>query len=172
MSLDLSGEITAFATVALAVLALVAAIFALLAFRKQSREVDILAEQNDRDISDRRRAQASRVFIWAESADNVPDQTVTGLVTHIKNTSQQPVYDGLLRFRNATGQLEDSPYDPVFTVLMPGEEAETGNGFTEPVPVTVFWQDNSRLQASVRFRDAAGVHWELGTDGQLDEIPS
>jgi hypothetical protein len=54
---------------------------------------------------------------------------------------------------------------------MPGDQVDTGNGFTEPVPVPVFWQDDSRLQATVRFRDAAGVHWQLGTDGQLDEIP-
>lgn len=36
MPVDLSGEITAFATVALAVLAFATAIFASLAFRKQS----------------------------------------------------------------------------------------------------------------------------------------
>jgi len=39
MSVDLSGEITAIATVVLAVFAIVTAVFAILAFRKQSREV-------------------------------------------------------------------------------------------------------------------------------------
>jgi hypothetical protein len=172
MSVDLSGEITAIATAVLAVFAFVTAVFALLAFRKQSREVDILIAQNDRDIRDRRRDQASRVYIWAEAAADSEVQTVTELITHIKNTSHQPVYDGLIRFRDATGRLEDSPYTPVFQALMPGDEAETGNGLTEPVPVPVFWEDNSRLQATVRFRDAAGVHWKLGTDGQLDEVPA
>ena len=62
------------------------------------------------------------------------------------------------------------PYTPVFRALMPGDQPDTGNGFTEPVPVPMFYKDNSRLQASVRFRDAAGVHWHLSTDGQLDEI--
>jgi hypothetical protein len=87
MSADLSGEITAIATAALAFFAIVTAAFAILAFRKQSREVGILAEQNERDISDRCRDQASRVYIWAE-ADAAPDpqdQTVRGLITHIKN---------------------------------------------------------------------------------------
>jgi hypothetical protein len=63
MSSDLSGEITALATAVLAFFAIVAAIFAFLAFRKQSREVGILIEQNDRDIRDRHGDQASRVVI-------------------------------------------------------------------------------------------------------------
>jgi hypothetical protein len=95
MSVDLSGEITAIATAVLAVFAIVTAIFAFLAFlafRKQSREVAILAGQNEREIRDRRRDQASRVYIWAEAAADTQDQTVTGLITHINNTSQQPVY--------------------------------------------------------------------------------
>ena len=171
MSLDLSGEITAIATAVLAAFAIVTAVFAFLAFRKQSREVSILAEQHEREIRDRRKDQASQVYIWAETADDTQNQTVTGLTTHIKNTSHRPVYDGLIRFRDATGRLEDTPYSPVFLALMPGDEVETGNGFTEPVLVPLFWQDNSRLQASVRFRDAAGVYWELDTDGRLEEIP-
>lgn len=44
MSLDLSGEITAIATAVLAAFAIATAGFAFLAFRKQSREVGILAE--------------------------------------------------------------------------------------------------------------------------------
>jgi hypothetical protein len=43
MSVDLSGEITAIATAVRAVLAFATAVFAFLAFRKQSREVGILA---------------------------------------------------------------------------------------------------------------------------------
>ena len=172
MSLIFATQLTAIATAVLAVFAILTGIYAIRAFRKQSREVGILAEQSEREIRDRRRDQASRVFIWAE-ADAAPDpkdQTVRGLITHIKNTSHRPVYDGLIRFRNASGRIEDSPYTPAFPALMPGDQVDTGNGFTEPVPVPVFWQDNSRLQATVRFRDAAGVHWQLGTDGQLDEI--
>jgi hypothetical protein len=173
MSVTAAAQITAVATLALAAFAFIAAILAGLAFRKQSREVGILAEQNERDISDRRRDQASRVFMWAEADfPDPPDQTVIGLITHIKNTSHRPVYDGLSRFRDASGRLEDMPYTPVFLALMPRDQVDTGNGFTEPVPFPVFWQDKSRLQASVRFRDAAGVYWELDTDGQLDEVPA
>jgi hypothetical protein len=173
MSVDVSGEITAIATAILAVFAIITGAFAVIAFRKQSLEVAILAAEDEREIRDRRRDQASRVFIWAE-ADAPPDpqdQAVRGLITHIRNTSNRPVYEGLIRFRNASGRIEDSPYTPAFPALMPGDQADSAHAFTEPVPVPVFWQDNSRLQATLRFRDAAGVHWQLGTDGQLDEIP-
>jgi hypothetical protein len=44
MSVDLSGEITAIATAALALFAIVTAAFAILAFRKQSQEVRDQAE--------------------------------------------------------------------------------------------------------------------------------
>jgi len=171
MSLNLSGEITAIATAVLAVFAIVTAAFAFLAFRKQSREVDILIEQNDRDIRDRRRDQASRVFIWAEADSSDPKQVVIGLIIHIKNTSHRPVYDGLLRYRNPPRSAVVSPYLRVFEALLPDEQVDTGHG-AAPVPAPQFWRDKSRLHASMSFRDAAGVYWELDTDGQLKEVPS
>jgi hypothetical protein len=45
MSVDLSGEITAIATAALALFAVVTAVFAILAFRKQSQEVGAIERQ-------------------------------------------------------------------------------------------------------------------------------
>jgi hypothetical protein len=65
MSLLGATILTAIATLALAVLAFITAIFALLAFRKQSQEVGLLLEQNKRDTDERRRAQAARVFLAA-----------------------------------------------------------------------------------------------------------
>ena len=175
MSADLSGEITAISTAVLAVFAIVAAVFAFLAFRKQSQEVSILAEQNERDSSDRRRAQASRVFIWAEAAAGPgQDQTVTGLTAHIRNTSQQPVYDGFTGHCEGDQWIdgkERKPDLPAFPVLMPGEQIDTGIGFLNPVPVPQFWKDNSGLLMSLRFRDAAGVWWRFRSDGQLEEDP-
>jgi hypothetical protein len=172
MSLNLSGEVTAIATMVLAVFAVVTAAFAIFAFYKQSHEVDILIEQNDRDIRDRRRDQASRVFIWAEAGSSPQDQIVTALTTHIKNTSARPVYDGLLAYRNSYGHMEASLHGSVFRVLMPDDQVETSNAFRQPVPVAEFLRDNSRFQARLRFRDAAGVFWELDSDGQLKEMSS
>jgi hypothetical protein len=171
MSADLSGEITAIATAVLAAFAIVTAAFAFFAFRKQSREVAILAEQNERDSTDRRRAQASRVFIWTEPAagPNPEDMAVGGIISHIKNTSQQPVYDGFIGCRDGSGRTADTPDIPAFPVLMPGEQQNVTSVFAAPVTEVLFWEDNSALLAGLRFRDAAGVRWRIRSDGQLDE---
>jgi hypothetical protein len=63
MSSDLSAEITAVATAALAVFAIVTAILAFLAFRKQALEVGLLLEENERDVTERRKAQAALVYL-------------------------------------------------------------------------------------------------------------
>ena len=65
--------LTAIATLALAVFAFITAIFAWLAFRRQSQEVGLLLEQNKRDTDEHRRAQASRIFIGAP-----PDEGLLG----------------------------------------------------------------------------------------------
>ena len=95
MSVELSGEITAIATAVLALFAFATAIFAVLAFWKQSREVraiehqvrdqeeltqqqaalleiqgrqlELQQKQFDQQADERRRAQASRIFIWIET---------------------------------------------------------------------------------------------------------
>jgi len=94
MSSDLSAEITAIATVVLAIFAIVTAIYAILAFRKQSREVlaierqvkdqetltrqqaelleiqsgqlEVQRQQLNDQRAEQRRGQASRILISAE----------------------------------------------------------------------------------------------------------
>jgi hypothetical protein len=87
MSLIIATQLTAVATVALAVLALAAAILAGLAFRKQSQEVAILAKQNDRDTAERRRAQAAQVYTVV--VDRRPEYSPP----YAQNGSDFPVYD-------------------------------------------------------------------------------
>ena len=79
MSVDLSGEITAIATAVLAFFAIVTAIYAI---RTQSQEVRDQAEmlmvqsgqlelqrrQLGDQLTEKHRAQASRVFIWTETS--------------------------------------------------------------------------------------------------------
>jgi ABC-type anion transport system duplicated permease subunit len=66
MSLIAAAQWTAVATIALAAFAIVTAVFAFLAFRKQTAEVDLQRKEFERAAEDRRRAQASRVFMWQE----------------------------------------------------------------------------------------------------------
>jgi len=51
---------------------------------------------------------------------------------------------------------------------MPGDRYDYP--FSANIGYTHFIQDPSLVGAGVVFRDAAGVRWQLGTDGQLDEI--
>jgi hypothetical protein len=90
MSSDLSAEITAIATAALTALAIVTAVFAFLAYRKQSQEVRILRKQNEREADERRRAQAARVFT------GVPRGQDGEVLPYVQNASKLPVYDAQL----------------------------------------------------------------------------
>lgn len=66
MSVLVATQIAAVATAVLALFAVVTAVFAYLAFREQSSEVATLQQQAERDIEQRRRDQAIRVFAWAD----------------------------------------------------------------------------------------------------------
>ncbi len=193
MSSDLSAEITAIATAVLAVFAILTAAFAMLAFRKQSKEVSDQAsmlevqsgqlaeqrkvnaeqirvlglqaaelreslEERTRDTAERRRAQASRVFISAEPSPEGGDPIDSCLV-RIVNTSQQPIYHLTFFWRDGTGEWNEQSDPPGHPVLMPGEPYALIAGLVTSLPRKSF------------FRDAAGVRWRLRSDGQLDEEP-
>ena len=85
MSVDLSGEITAIATAVLATFAIITAIVAYMAFRRQTQA---------REARERHRAQASRVFI----ALAIPQQGPARF--NVVNTSEQPVYDVEIEWRD------------------------------------------------------------------------
>ncbi len=71
MSVDLSGEITAIATVVLAVFAIVTAVFAILAFRKQSREVSDQASMlkvQSGQLAEQRKINAEQIGVLALQA--------------------------------------------------------------------------------------------------------
>jgi hypothetical protein len=189
MSVDLSGEITAIATAVLAVFAIVTAIYAIRAFRKQSQEVsdqanmlqvqsDQLAEQRKvnekqikvlelqgqelgeslterkREAEQRRRAQASRVFISEERGAS--GSLVTASVV---NTSQQPVYNVIISWH--LGHRPEGQH--YLTPLMPGHEATDSRRAPPDTDPTIFG-------ATAFFRDAAGMTWRTRPDGQLEEI--
>jgi hypothetical protein len=199
---DLSGEITAIATAVLAAFAIITAVFAVLAFLKQSREVraierqvtdqqeltqqqakllrvqsgqlELQREQFADQLAERRRAQASCVFIWTETG---PDPRRTdaqiekgvpwreGITAHISNTSAQPVYDLTVGWHRRTAPWGEPDQVPV---LMPGEQEDLTRTFPDDLPATM---DYTLFGAVARFRDAAAVHWRLRPDGQLDEEP-
>ena len=100
MSLIFATQLTAVATVALAVLAIAAAIVAGIALSKQSRQLAILAGQDDRDIAERRQAQAAQVFTGVE------DVRPRYAHPYAMNGSGFPVYDAQF-WQTGPGGLSD-----------------------------------------------------------------
>jgi len=157
MSEILSAQLTVIATLALAVFAFITAIFAWLAFGKQSREVSLLLEQNKRDTDERRRAQASQVFVWATLEG--PRQ-----VYHVRNTSPQPIYDLRIKWNITLSKPPDSGSEWRDGPLMPGEEHTCRH-----ISLTLASAFPEFVEAT--FRDSAGVWWRTGAEGRPEELP-
>ena len=188
MSLIFATQLTAVATAALAVFAIVTAWYARGAFREQfqllklqrqqldnqreadARQAEVLGLQADelresleerkREAKERRRAQASKVFIWQDHIRDGPMGAMTA-TAHAKNTSEQPVYELLLSWHD-----DDRPATRTQRQrpLMPG--GEVSNDAEIPVG-----SEPDKFGVVATFRDVAGVHWEARPDGTFDEIP-
>lgn len=141
MSLLAATWIGTAATVGLLVAAVATAVFAMRAFREQSVEVLLLQEQARRDVEQRRRAQASRVFVWVEERIFGDDPSDMRTAACIQNSSAQPVYDMLLGIDDS-GEERKQVLMPGGELVMPGLGSAFASG-QRPVWVT--------------FRDSAGV---------------
>lgn len=160
MSLIFATQLTAVATLALAVFALAAAILALLAWRKQSREVSAIEQQlqlqrdqADQERAQRRRAQASLVYVLIEPRPFNGDIQDMREAACIYNTSRQPVYDIALMLDNGTDQR--------LLALRPGETYDRPGLGTDYI--------TRKRPVSIRFRDSFGIYWLRDLDGQLSE---
>jgi len=146
---DIPTWISAIATIGLLTGAIITARYAILAFREQSREVAILGEQNDRDIAERRRAQASRVYT------GVRDLRPQVSHAYAKNGSDFPVYDAQFWRSDLGGP--SGPED--VGMIPPGTTVQSR-------PLS--YQDALATNV-LAFRDAAGVRWIRMPDGILKE---
>ena len=167
MSETFAVQLTAVATLALAALALATAILALLAWRKQSREVRDQAEMlrlqaeelsqvsadREREALERHRAQAVQVYVWGSLEDDG-----SGLVAYVRNTSEQPVYDVTLH--SEPDGIVRTWVEP----LMPGTEVSRFYAFKEGVTAFDTW-------IALTFRDRADVLWRTWPNGRLEELP-
>jgi len=166
MSLVAATWTGAIATVLLVLGAVATALYARNAYREQSRQTGeireqtrLLQQQADRDIKQRRRAQATQVFTWVEMRpfDGRADDMRSAAC--IMNASAQPVYDIEL----GLGLTVDAHrVDRRLPVLMPGKDYELvglGTDFTD-----------GRGQIWITFRDASGGRWRATSDGQLTEL--
>ncbi|MGH3171820.1 MAG: hypothetical protein ACRDN0_38915, partial [Trebonia sp.] len=119
MSLLAATWTSAIATALLVIGAVVTALYARNAYLMQSRQTRLLQEQADRDIRQRRRAQAAQVFTWTEMRPYNGNHEDMRPAACIKNASEQPVYDIELGLGIGAG----GP-DRRLPVLMPGKEYE------------------------------------------------
>jgi hypothetical protein len=158
MSLVAATWVSAAATVLLFIGAVLTVFYARSAYREQCRQTRLLQEQADRDIGQRRRAQASEVFTWVEKRPFDRSDSDLRSVACLRNSSRQPVYD--IELGLEAGSAKGS--GRVWPVLMPGA------GEQLPGLGTDF--DDGRRQIWIAFRDSAGVRWQATSDGQLTEL--
>jgi hypothetical protein len=138
----------------------------------QAEELRGSLAHRERDVSERHRALAARVFI-TENRDGglrlsaiprdviaVPRLPSVGATVH--NASEQPVYDVELRWHRGTAPERD-PELP--GVIMPGTAKTLTRNFPEGTII-------EHCGAVVRFTDAAGVRWLRRPDGTLTEQSS
>jgi hypothetical protein len=189
MSLIGATVFIAIATTMLATGAIITAVFAGLALRKQSielgtmekqftdqrRQLELQQKQFDQQTEERRREQACRVFIWTEERTSPMTQAQReslgpalreAAAVHVKNSSQQPIYDLTISWHRGTAPWGEPDRSPV---LLPGKQEDRTRAYPEDLPPSV---DLSLFGAVARFRDAAAVHWLLRPDGRLEEDPS
>jgi hypothetical protein len=168
MSLIFATQLTAIATAVLGAFAIITAVVAFMAFRRQTQEVGILQQQMKeqqevfaREARERHRAQASRVFITLDCGGVHPARF------DVANTSDQPVYDAEIRWRYRTARTPLIQHSRPGTIL-PGERPviecqpvqEAGRVCPDP-------DDDFTI---LIFRDAAGVMWVRTLDGDLSEL--
>jgi len=164
MSLLFATQLGAVATLALAGFALATAVLAYMAWRKQSREVTDQAEMlklqaeelrqvsaaREREAAERHHAQAVQVYMW-----ETPTRAQR-IHSHLRNTSQQPVYDVQLHWLSET----ETPAR-LMLPLMPGKEQT----FTSDGPVP----SSGPFASTAFFRDRNGTWWQTFPDGMLIE---
>jgi hypothetical protein len=150
MSLIFATQLTAVATVALAMLAIAAAIVAGTALRKQSRELAILVADNNRQARERRRAQAASVYIGLPLRGNRLVQPAAN------NASSLPVFDAQFWYSSTDGL--SGPDD--LGMIMPGPVGINGRQMR---------YDEAVKSAILTFRDAEGIRWIRMADGTLEE---
>lgn len=150
MSDIFTAQITAVANVVLAAFAIITAVFAVLAFRKQSQEVGLLIEQSKRDESERRRSQAARVYVMAEPN---PPRLIR---PYAHNASDFPIYDAEIWQAQAGGISAPAELG----IIMPGKNATAGPMMSARDAVA---------HSVLTFRDSQGARWIRMPDGTLSE---
>jgi type II secretory pathway pseudopilin PulG len=176
--------LTALATAGLLIGAIVTAIFAIKAFRKQAKEVELLQEQlTDQQTFNRKqsgvldlqakelraslnaRNEAATQWRWEYASTVVawkdePESSGAGwlVVAHFQNTGERPVRDLSVRWYVAGRPIRER--EPLTTCFMPHSQKD----FECHVDGAAI---RSGLEAIIQFRTVGDDWWNAGTDGGL-----
>lgn len=129
----------------------------------QAKDLAASLKQREREDWERRIAQVSLIFTWKErvTSQAVGTGAVDTVTTHVRNTSEQPIYDVRFswRTRNRPGRhqtIRDKP-------LMPGD---MDTDFA-PVPSST---EPAMFGAAVIFRDRADRWWRMWPNGKFEDL--
>ena len=181
--------VTAVGTVGLLAGAVFTAVFAVQAFREQSKEVRLLedqvsdqhdlalkqvevlglqAEEIRASLENRRRDQAARVFTWVEVTSHARGR----FRVHVTNSSDRPVYG--LTFLLGYGDDDEADYfskPEAVKHVMPHEttvfEPDEGDH-------SILWGTSwepGEVWSAVHVRDASGETWQVNSRGQMEGLP-
>jgi len=167
---------TAIATITLAAGAIITAVLAFLAFRKQTAELVILQEQAKvdredrlREATERRRERAAMVYLTVAFDKGLRDNPEVIMVPRppsvsvtVHNSGKQPVYDVRVHWVDASSGVQAGADDKLGTIARLNKE---DSGRTLPAGTT-----ESPLLPVAYFRDAAGTRWTMLDNGEFDEV--
>ena len=190
MSEVFAVQLTAVATLTLAIFALTTAILAFMAWRKQSREVidqakmlSVQAEQ----LVEARKVNAEQIRVLGLQAEELGRAAADREreTQEIRRAQAVQVYvwwtmreDSSADGVPVTAHVRNTSQQPVFGVslnvppgaakmhlepLLPGQE--------HSAPFTYVSTGRASLKSVADFRDRAGVGWRAWSDGRLEEVP-
>ncbi len=168
--------LTAALTGVLAAGAIVTAVFAYLAFRKQAAEVSLLQQQakddqddRRREADERRRQRASLVYLATSFRKELTRSPAgsTGKFppvarARIHNAGGQPLYDVRVHWVAADTGVQAGAED-VLGNIAPGQEGDA----ERELPLGT---EELQLLPVAYFGDAAGIRWTLLDNGELNEV--
>ena len=140
--------------------------------RVQAGQLRVLRAQYAQDEADRRSSQASQIVLWSHpprcwgqpgAAPGKPG-TYERVMVHIENTSQQPVYDLYIDWRQSD---ERWPRPDYHRILRPGDPGTFPRDLPRDLPPAV---TRSAYTAEIVFRDRNQVWWRLWPDGRFKEL--
>jgi hypothetical protein len=127
--------------------------------------LDLQAKELRQAMDERRRSQASQVYIELDRAAGDPPGGRWQVAAYVRNTSPLPVYDLYVIWQLGTVRMGKPDPAPR---LMPGQHLRFERGPEPAAPDAPV--DPASLSAFLTFRDSAGVRWTVREDGTFTDI--